>query len=128
MMREVKDSNYEGLMVLYMQLHDDPFPENQTAGVDLWGRVLADECHRVIVAEEDGEIVFSCVCVVILNLTHVQQPCILIGNAITDSDYRKKGLATTCLHYTKEVVVNENCYKIMLLTRIKMKSTLNSYK
>ena len=127
MIREVKDSDYEGLMTLYMQLHDNPFPENQTAGMDLWRKILADERHHIIVAEEDGKIVSSCVCVVILNLTHAQRPYGLIENVITDSGYRKKGLATACLHYAKEIAVSENCYKIMLLTGAKMESTLNFY-
>ena len=42
--------------------------------------------------------------------------------------YRKRGLATKCLDYAKEIAVKENCYKIMLLTGSKRESTLNFYK
>ncbi|MBQ4626141.1 MAG: GNAT family N-acetyltransferase [Clostridia bacterium] len=61
------------------------------------------------------------------NLTHGQQPYAFIENVITDADYRKRGLATACLNFAKEIAVRENCYKLMLLTGSKEKSTLNFY-
>ena len=75
----------------------------------------------MIVAEENGEIVSSCVCVIIPNLTHNQQPYAFIENVITDEKFRKRGLATQCLDYAKEIAIKENCYKMMLLTGSKKK-------
>lgn len=127
MIREISDKDYDGLMRLYMQLHDNPFPEKDASMMELWNRILADENHHIIVAEEDGKIVSSCVCVIIPNLTHNQQPYAFIENVITDEAYRKRGLATACLNYAKEIAVKENCYKMMLLTGAKIESTLNFY-
>lgn len=127
MIREISDKDYDGLMRLYMQLHDNPFPEKDASMIELWNRILADENHHIIVAEEDGKIVSSCVCVIIPNLTHNQQPYAFIENVITDETYRKRGLATACLNYAKEIAVKENCYKMMLLTGAKIESTLNFY-
>lgn len=127
MIREVMDSDYAGLMKLYMQLHNNPFPEKDNAMTELWNRILKDKDHHIIVAQEDGEIVASCVCVIIPNLTHGQRPYALIENVITHEAYRKRGLATACLNYAKKIAEKENCYKMMLLTGSKEESTLKFY-
>lgn len=127
MIREIMESDYVGLMKLYMQLHNNPFPEKDNSMAELWNRILKDKDHHIIVAQEDGEIVSSCVCVIIPNLTHGQRPYALIENVITHEAYRKKGLATACLNYAREIAEKENCYKMMLLTGSKEESTLKFY-
>ncbi len=128
MIREIVKSDLDGLLRLYMQLHDNPMPEKTPEILRIWDNIFQDKNHHVIVAEEDGKIVSSCVCVIIPNLTHNQQPYALIENVITDEKCRERGLATQCLNYAKEVAVKENCYKIMLLTGSKKESTLNFYR
>lgn len=127
MIREIVHEDFDGLMKLYMQLHDNPFPEKNKEIMDLWSSILNDANHHIIVAEEDGKIVSSCVCVIIPNLTRGQRPYAFIENVITDEAYRKKGLATECLNYAKELAEKENCYKMMLLTGSKQESTLHFY-
>ncbi|MCM1238572.1 MAG: GNAT family N-acetyltransferase, partial [Lachnospiraceae bacterium] len=90
--------------------------------------IFQNKDHHVIVAEEDGKIVSSCVCVIIPNLTHNQRPYAFIENVVTDERYRNRGLATQCLDYAKEIAVRENCYKMMLLTGSKKESTLDFYR
>ena len=128
MIREIKDSDFDGLMELYMQLHDNPMPDKTSEIMELWKRILDDKDHHIIVAEEDGRIVSSCVCVIIPNLTHHQRPYAFVENVITDEKYRKRGLATACLNYAKKIAQQENCYKIMLLTGSKKESTLDFYR
>lgn len=127
MIREITNADFDGLMTLYMQLHGNPFPEKSDEVMALWECILADPNHHIIVAEEDGKIVSSCVCVIIPNLTHGQQPYAFIENVVTDEAYRKRGLATACLDFAKGIAIKENCYKIMLLTGSKSESTLNFY-
>lgn len=128
MIREITEKDLDGLLQLYTQLHDNPIPE-KTAGLsELWEKILADPNHRIIVAEEGGKIVSSCVCVIIPNLTHEQRPYAFVENVVTDKDYRKRGLATACLNYAKKIAEGENCYKLMLLTGSKEESTLNFYR
>lgn len=103
-------------------------PDQTDEIMNLWNRIVNDKDHHIIVAEENGQIVSSCVCVIIPNLTHNQQPYALIENVITDVNYRNKGLATQCLDFAKEIAVKENCYKLMLLTGSKKESTLNFYR
>ena len=127
MIREMKENDLQGLLTLYMQLHDNPMPEDTPKLQELWKSILEDRNHHIIVAEEDGKIVSSCVCVIIPNLTHGQQPYAFVENVITDEAYRGKGLATACLNYAKELAKKENCYKLMLLTGSKKESTLTFY-
>ncbi|MBQ3230377.1 MAG: GNAT family N-acetyltransferase [Clostridia bacterium] len=128
MIREATNKDYFGIMKLYTQLHNNPMPETTNETKRLWQEIINDKNHHIIVAERDGKIVSSCVCVIVPNLTHSQQPYALIENVITDKEYRKQGLATACLDFAKDLAKSENCYKIMLLTGSKEESTLNFYR
>lgn len=127
MIREITENDFEGLLKLYTQLHNNTMPDVTKEVTNIWYRILHDEDHHIIVAEEDGKIVSSCVCVIIPNLTHDQRPYALIENVITDALYRNRGLATRCLEYAKEIALKQNCYKLMLLTGSKMDTTLSFY-
>ncbi len=127
MIREINENDLESLLKLFMQLHDNAMPEESETIVELWNTILSDKNHHIVVAEEDGKIVSSCVCVIIPNLTHNQQPYAFVENVVTDEAYRNRGLATACLNYAKELALKENCYKLMLLTGSKKESTLKFY-
>lgn len=128
MIREIMKNDLDGLLRLYMQLHDNSMPEKTAELLQIWDSILQDKNHHVIVAEENGEIVSSCICVIIPNMTHNQRPYALIENVITDEKLRQRGLATQCLNFAKEIALKENCYKMMLLTGSKKESTLNFYR
>ncbi len=127
MIREITPQDFEGLMHLYMQLHDNPFPEITDEVLAVWHTICEDSNHHIIVAEEQGTIISSCVCVIIPNLTRGQRPYALIENVITDIAYRKQGYASACLDYAKAIAIQQNCYKMMLLTGAKQESTLQFY-
>lgn len=127
LIREISETDFDGLMELYMQLHDNPFPEKDERVLGIWQRILEDKDHHIIVAEEEGKIVSSCVCVIIPNLTHSQRPYAFVENVITDVSHRGRGLATACLEKACEIAQAEGCYKLMLLTGSKKESTLRFY-
>jgi len=127
MIREINNQDFNKLMELYRQLHDNDLPRESEELKALWNQIRNDKNHHIIVAEEDGRIVASCVCIIIPNLTHNQQPYAFVENVITDEGYRKRGFATACLDYAKEIAIKENCYKMMLLTGSKKESTLKFY-
>lgn len=126
--REAKESDLKGLLLLYTQLHDNSIPEETRTLNDLWHEIINDRNHHIIVALENNKIISSCVAVIIPNLTHNQRPYCLVENVITDKAYRKKGFAGSCLDFAKQIAIKENCYKIMLLTGSKEESTLGFYK
>ena len=128
MIREINEKDFQGLSSLYTHLHGNkPIPET-AASYDIWKRIINDDNHHIIVAVEDDKIVSSCVCVIIPNLTHNQQPYALIENVVTDKAYRGRGLASQCLAYAKQLALESNCYKMMLLTGSKKRSTHRFYR
>lgn len=127
MIREITEKDLNGILSLYTQLHGNPFPAKDDRVISIWENILSDKNHHIIVAEEDGVLVSSCVCVIIPNLTHEQRPYALIENVVTDIKYRKKGYGAACLNFAREIARRENCYKIMLLTGSKSEDTLRFY-
>ena len=126
--REINEKDLDGLLELYTQLHDNPIPEKTGDLLTLWHNILHDKNHHIIVVVENNRIVSSCVLTIIPNLTHGQRPYALIENVITDEDNRKKGFASHCLDYGKQIAQQQHCYKIMLMTGSKEDSTLNFYR
>lgn len=127
MIREIMDTDFDGLLKLYVQLRNNPISENTEKARDVWNQIGRDKNYHIIVAEVGGEIVSSCTCVIVPNLTQGQRPYAFVENVITDIAYRNRGLATQCLHYAKELAMKEHCYKLMLLTGSKTEETLRFY-
>ena len=128
MIREIKETELDGLLELYTHLHESGVPENSDHLQKTWETICHDKNHHIIVCELDGRSVSSCVCVIIPNLTRNVRPYAFIENVVTHSEYRGKGYATACLNYAKELALAAGCYKIMLLTGSKSECTLNFYK
>ena len=125
--REAAPGDLEGLLALYLHLHEDRLPEDMAPFERAWARIMADENHHVLVCERDGEIVSSCVCAVIPNLTRNARPYALVENVVTRTDCRRQGFATACLDRAIEIARASGCYKVMLMTSAKDAATLNFY-
>ena len=128
MIREANRGDLKELLELYLDLHETEIPEDSEHLSDTWEQIIDDENHHLIVCVEDGRIVSSCVCVIIPNLTRNVRPYAFVENVVTHRDFRGKGYATECLNFAKDIAVNNNCYKMMLLTGSKSEETLNFYK
>ena len=127
MVREAKREDLDGILKLYLCLHETSVPELTEHLTAVWNQILSDKNHHLIVNELDGEILSSCVCVIIPNLTRNVRPYAFVENVVTHSGHRGKGYATQCLDYAKAVAEKQNCYKIMLLTGSKEQTTLDFY-
>ena len=127
MVREIKENELNELLELYLFLHEDCVPQTTEHLKNTWKTILEDKNHHIIVKEVNGKIVSSCVCVIIPNLTRSVRPYAFIENVVTHSDFRGKGYATECLDFAKQIALNENCYKMMLLTGSKNEATLKFY-
>lgn len=128
MVREIQQNELNQLLQLYTHLHETTVPEESEHLKQTWQTIMQDSNHHIIVKIVDGQIVSSCVCVIIPNLTRSIRPYAFIENVVTHKDYRGKGYAKECLNFAKEIAKQMNCYKMMLLTGSKEDATLNFYK
>lgn len=128
MVREARRDELDALLELYLNLHEEGIPEHDGHLAKTWEQIMDDPNHHIIVNEVDGKLVSSCVCVIIPNLTRGIRPYAFVENVVTHADYRKKGYATECLDHAKKIAVDNNCYKMMLLTGSKRPETLDFYK
>ena len=127
MVREAVKEDLDALLNLYLFLHENSVPVHDGHLAKTWKQILEDPNHHLIVNEVDGQIVSSCVCVIIPNLTRNVRPYAFIENVVTHEDYRGKGYAGECLDYARQIAEKENCYKMMLLTGSKKPETLRFY-
>ena len=128
MIREANKKDLDEILQLYLYLHEKSIPEDNKHLQNTWNNIINDPNHHLIVCEIDGKIVASCVCVIIPNLTRGVRPYAFVENVVTHGDYRKKGYATACLNFAKQIAKQNLCYKMMLLTGSKEESTLKFYR
>lgn len=128
MVREIQQNELNQLLELYLHLHETTLPEESEHLKQTWQTIIQDSNHHIIVKIVDGQIVSSCVCVIIPNLTRGIRPYAFIENVVAHKDYRGNGYAKECLNFAKEIAKQMNCYKMMLLTGSKEDATLNFYK
>ena len=127
LIREVLYQDFFGLLTLYTHLHSSEMPHIDSSLQDIWNAILDDTNHHILVAFENDVIVSSCALIIVPNLTHKQKPYGIIENVITHPLHRKKGYAGQVLDYAKKLAVDNNCYKIMLMTGSKEASTFRFY-
>ena len=92
MIREAGREDLPALLNLYLSLHETTVPEDSASLRQIWETILQDENRHLLVYEKDGELVSSCDCVIIPNLTRGVRPYALIENVVTRTDCRGKGL------------------------------------
>ena len=127
MVREARKEDLGAVLSLYLFLHEDSIPELDEHLEIIWDRIIEDPDHHLIVNDIDDQIVSSCVCVIIPNLTRNVRPYAFIENVVTHEAFRGNGYAGECLAYAKMIAEQENCYKMMLLTGSKKPEILHFY-
>ena len=126
--REANKKDLDEILQLYLYLHEECIPDDTEHLQNTWKNIISDANHHLIVCKVDDKIVASCVCVIIPNLTRNVRPYAFVENVVTHGDYRKKGYASACLNYARQIAEENNCYEMMLLTGSKEESTLNFYR
>jgi predicted GNAT family acetyltransferase len=102
MIREANQNDLHQLLELYLYLHEDSIPQQDEHLKSTWEQIINDKNHHMIVCEQNGKIVSSCVCVIIPNLTRSVRPYAFVENVVTHGDHRGKGYATQCLDFANE--------------------------
>ncbi len=125
--RTAREGELDELLALYRTLNpDDPELEPDDVA-DQWAEMLADDGLDVVVVEEDGRLVASCVLSVTPNLTRGTRPFALIENVVTHEDYRGNGFGKQCVRRAIELADEQGCYNVMLLTGAEAEWKLSFY-
>ena len=125
--RTAGPGDLEALLGLYTHLHDNPSPEIDGRIRGIWGSIMSDPNHQILLGVKDGEAVSSCVLLIVPNLTRGQRPYALIENVVTHAAHREKGYGSRILARARDLAQEAGCYKIMLMTGAKEESTLRFY-
>lgn len=126
--RLIKEEELEKLLALYRFLNpDDPELKVDRDLEHHWRQILSDPNLYYLVIEEDDSLVCSCALTIIKNLTRSARPYGLIENVVTHEGYRRRGYGTAVLKKAMEIAVENNCYKVMLMTGRKEESILRFY-
>lgn len=115
MVREIKENELDQLLELYLHLHETNIIASDKLK-DVWTNIVNDPNYHIIVNVIDNIIVSSVTCIIIPNLTRNYRSYALIENVVTNECFRNKGYASECIQYAKEIAIDNDCYKIMLLT------------
>ena len=110
--REITDSDFDGLQELYLFLHDNIKSEKTGKAQETWTEILDNRNYHIFVGELNGKIVSSVTLVVIPNLTHNTKPYALIENVVTHPDYRGKGYAASLINKACDTAKENGCYKL----------------
>jgi GNAT superfamily N-acetyltransferase len=126
--RLIKYNELEDLLELYKHLNsDDPELEKNNDLRSLWKQIYHNPDMHYIVTELQGQIIASCVLVIVQNLTRNARPYGLIEDVVTHSNHRRKGYGKAVLLKALDIAWNKKCYKVMLLTGSKKERTLKFY-
>ena len=66
--RPANSGDLEKLLELYTLLHDGTVPAKENNLLDVWEEILCDRRQKILVIEEAGKLVSSCVLVIVPNL------------------------------------------------------------
>jgi ribosomal protein S18 acetylase RimI-like enzyme len=127
LIRRAAPSDLTGLLDLYQHLNpNDPrVPEGDAASA--WQAMLGSDLIRLIVAEEGGLLVSSCMLVIVPNITRGARSFGVIENVVTHAAYRGEGLGRAVLAAAVEAAWLADCYKVMLATGSRQGSTWRFY-
>ncbi|MCC5640120.1 GNAT family N-acetyltransferase [Nostoc sp. CHAB 5844] len=105
------------LLNLYKHLNptDAPLPDELKLQ-EIWHEILSDRKISCFVADMHGNLIASCILVVVPNLTRGARPYGLIENVITHAEYRRQGVGTRLINHALQFAWDQNCYKVMLLS------------
>ena len=106
----------QGLLALYQVLrpHDPELGAEQAEA--RWRELLAQSHIRVVVAENAGKVVSTCMIALVTNLTSGGRPFGLIEHVVTLPQFRGRGLARATLQHALDFAWSQSCCKVMLLS------------
>lgn len=100
-------------------------PEAQAAKP--WDALLSSDLIRVVVAEQQAEVVASCMLILVPNIMRGARSFAVIENVVTHAMHRRQGLGRAVLAHALGLAWAAGCYKVMLATGSTQESTRHFY-
>lgn len=126
--RKANNDDLTSVLNLYDHLHKGEKHSIRDNTLEIWQTIINSDNISMLVCEEGGTAVASCILIVVPNLTHDQRPYALIENVVTHPDYRRRGYASAVLAEAKSLAMEKHCYKMMLMTGAKDEAVFNLYR
>ena len=106
------------LLELYQHLHDsdDPPPDDAVAH-QTWEKIVSSPDMHCFGIRQQEQLVSTCFIALLPNLTRACRPYAVIENVVTHADHRGQGYARALLQYALQHAWQQDCYKVMQLTR-----------
>jgi N-acetylglutamate synthase-like GNAT family acetyltransferase len=125
--RLVQIEDYNQLHGLLRQLNPAN-PETTEVEYKVFKEIIESKSLDIIVAENEGNLLASCYVNLIPNMTRGGRPYVVVENVITDLAYRNGGIGKALITRALDLAWEENCYKVMLMSRGKDAAVKAFYK
>ncbi len=125
--RKLTKEDIPSLLELYVQLDgpNDGFSVEDANCV--WEKISSNPAITYFGAVDGGKVVSTCYLVIIPNLTRHGSSIGFIENVVTDSKYRRQGLARHVMQMAIEEAKRCGCYKAILQSGISRKEAHRMY-
>ena len=120
--RQLTQKDLPSLLELYVQLDENNKDLTTESSIPIWEEISKNPNIKYFGAVDTANgdrVVSTCFTMIIPNLTAHGRPICFLENVVTDSAYRKQGLARKVIEMAIEDAKSHNCYKVILQSNCK---------
>lgn len=120
--RQLTQKDLPSLLELYVQLDENNKDLTTESSIPIWEEISKNpniKYFGAVDAANGDRVVSTCFTMIIPNLTAHGRSICFLENVVTDSAYRKQGLARKVIEMAIEDAKSHNCYKVILQSNCK---------
>lgn len=120
--RQLTQKDLHSLLELYVQLDENNKDLTTESSIPIWKEISKNPNIKYFGAVDTANgdrVVSTCFTMIIPNLTAHGRSICFLENVVTDSAYRKQGLARKVIEMAIEDAKAHNCYKVILQSNCK---------
>ncbi len=120
--RQLTQKDLPSLLELYVQLDENNKDLTTESSIPIWEEISKNPNIKNFGAVDTANgdrVVSTCFTMIIPNLTAHGRSICFLENVVTDSAYRKQGLARKVIEMAIEDAKSHNCYKVILQSNCK---------
>ena len=117
--RLLTEKDLPSLLNLYVQLDENNKDLTEEGSLPVWDEISRNSNIKYFGAFDGDKVVSTCFTMIIPNLTAQGRSICFLENVVTDSAYRKQGLAKRVIEMAIEDAKSHNCYKVILQSNCK---------